>query len=170
MEISDALLIIDMQNGVCYDNKPILNLDKIVAAMNKRIAEYKNQNKLVIFIQHNDDDLVANTKAWQIIPQLDTESGDFFIQKTQADSFWNTKLKKFLKGHDVEKIEICGAQTEYCIDATIKAAHGLGFEISMFKGMSTTWDNDYMSAQDTIHFYENIWDKRYVELAKSAWD
>ena len=48
-----------------------------------------------------------------------------FVRKTHANSFYKTNLKEILDQLSVNRIEFCGAQTEYCMDATIKFAHGL---------------------------------------------
>lgn len=65
---------------------------------------------------------------------------------------------------NIQTLEICGAQTEYCIDTSIKVAHHLGYQVRMLHSLTTTYDNAFMSAQDTIAFYEKIWDQRFVEF------
>ena len=36
-----------------------------------------------------------------------------------------TDFEKVLSELNINNLEVCGAQTEYCVDATIKMAHGL---------------------------------------------
>ncbi|MDI6650071.1 isochorismatase family protein [Leuconostoc suionicum] len=48
------------------------------------------------------------------------------MQTTHANSFYHTKLRKVLNEDDVQSIKIYGTQTEFCVDTTIKMAHGLG--------------------------------------------
>lgn len=162
-QVSDALLIIDLQNGVCHqENTTIHQLEKLVATVNKRIALY-NQAKLpIIFVQHNDNELRKNSFAWEILPAIQTDKCDYFVNKTHANSFYQTNLQTILTKNNVNQIEICGAQTEYCIDAAIKFAHGLGYDLRMQKNMSTTYDNEFMTATQTIKFYEKIWDRRFL--------
>lgn len=57
----------------------------------------------------------------------------FYINKTHANSFYNTGLKELLSQLSVKSIEICGAQTQFCIDTTVKVAHSLGYKIYMKK-------------------------------------
>lgn len=64
----------------------------------------------------------------------------------------------------MRELEICGAQTEYCVDTTIKMAHGLGYQLSMRYGASSTFDNQFMTAKETIQFYENIWEEYFLDL------
>lgn len=163
--IADAFLIIDMQNGVCIsDNYEIENLNECIHKINNRIKQYRLKGKPIIFIQHNDESLVNGEFSWQIISELDCQKEDLYIQKTHANSFYKTELQHALSSFSVINIEICGAQTEYCVDSTIKVAHGLGYNLQMYSGLSTTYDNDYMKAQQTINFYESIWNKRFLNL------
>ena len=75
-----------------------------------------------------------------------------FCKKTHANSFYNTNLKEILDQLSVHRIEFCGAQTEYCMDTTIKFAHGLGYENFMFQKATSTLNNPFMSAKETIDF------------------
>jgi hypothetical protein len=50
------------------------------------------------------------------------------------------------------------------VDSTIKVAHSLGYKLNMLPNATTTMDNKYMSAAKTIQFYENIWDRRFVDF------
>ncbi|MGX7025323.1 cysteine hydrolase family protein [Vagococcus hydrophili] len=163
--ISDTLIIIDMQNGVCQnDHHFIENLNECVTIINARIATYRSHNKPIIFIQHNDSSLVKDGMAWKVISNIEQKDSDLFIQKTHANSFYKTTLEQTLTDLNIRNIEICGAQTEYCVDSTVKMAHGLGYNLQMPRGGTTTFDNHYMTAKDTIKFYEGIWDNRFLKL------
>ena len=76
----------------------------------------------------------------------------FFVRKTHANAFYKTNLKEILDQLSVNRIEFCGAQTEYCMDATIKFAHGLGYENFMGQKTTSTLNNPFMSAKETIDF------------------
>ncbi|CAH0418397.1 Streptothricin hydrolase [Periweissella ghanensis] len=165
--LADALIIIDLQNGVCFDpSQPqeINNLTSLVNAVNTRIEKYWELGKPIIFVQHNDENLLAQSNAWEILSTIDTSNADYYVQKTHANAFYKTNLQDILIAHDVDEIEICGAQTEYCIDTTIKMAHGLGYDVLMKHNLTTTYDNEFMSAPTTVKFYEKIWDGRFVEF------
>lgn len=72
--------------------------------------------------------------------------------------------KKILNQQQVDQLEICGAQTEYCIDATIKMAHGLGYQVVMKHGAASTFDNSFMTAPETNTFFERIWRDRFLKF------
>lgn len=162
--LCDVLLIIDLQNGVCYGEKPIDHLEELITKVNHKIERYHDAQLPIIFVQHNDEDLLENTLPWAIIPELQTEKATAFVQKHHGNAFYQTNLAELLKEHQIQSIEICGAQTEYCLDATIKMAHGLGYHLFLEKNLTSTYDNAFMSAEQTILFYEGIWANRFLTL------
>lgn len=163
-QVSDALLIIDLQKGVCFDGKTIDHFSDLIDLVNNRIQIYRKQKKPIIFVQHCDEDLIPYSQAWELVDELEYEEEDILVQKTHANSFYHTNLQELLQHQQINSLEICGAQTQYCIDATLKFAHGLGYQLSMFKNASTTYDNAFLSAKKTIAFYEQIWDKRFLQF------
>lgn len=87
------------------------------------------------------------------------------MDKTHANSFYQTNLQEILTDLQVENIEFCGAQTEFCVNSTLVFAHGLGYKNFMKKGLTTTFDNEWMTAQETIHFYEkHLWKHLFLEF------
>ncbi len=164
MLLADVLLIIDFQNGVCKGSTPVADLRNCISKINKRIEMYRQSEKPIIFVQHNDNELVKGQADWLIIDDINTTDNDYYVQKTHANSFFKTNLKTILDENNVAAIEICGAQTEYCVDTTIKMAHGLGYKLQMVRGTATTIANDYMDAKTTNSFYENIWNHRFLEF------
>ncbi|WP_057743118.1 cysteine hydrolase family protein [Liquorilactobacillus capillatus] len=161
--MADVLMIIDMQNGVCRSSEPLANLTKVISGIKERINIYHSQNKPVIFVQHNDEDLVKNSYNWKIINDFKVSSHDILIQKVHANSFYHTDLQKILDKYEIKSIEICGAQVEFCVDTTIKMAHGLGYHLEMVRGLTTTISNQMMTAQQTSNFYQDqIWNHRFL--------
>ncbi|QNK60920.1 cysteine hydrolase family protein [Paenibacillus sp. PAMC21692] len=161
---ADVLIVIDLQNGVCYNKEHLFELEKLLAKVNERILFYRNLDKQIIFVQHCDEELVPGEEHWAIHAKLDVQAQDFLINKIHANSFYKTSLKENLDQLNVNSIEFCGAQTEYCMDATIKFAHGLGYKNLMVRNATSTLNNPFMSAEETINFYENMWSHRYLEF------
>lgn len=141
-----ALLVIDMQNGVCTDG--IYKLKQTVENINNRIKYFRDHKFPIIFIQHIDQALRPDSYDWKIMSQINYfKDKDITIQKTHADAFYKTDLKKELDRLRIDKLEITGAQTEYCVDTSIRVAHNFGYEIVMYKGATTTFDNEFLSAE-----------------------
>jgi len=157
-KLAEALIVIDMQNALQYS----YNFSDLINKINNRISLYRQANLPVIFIQHNDQDVVRGSDLWQLSNKLDKQKDDIVVEKYHPNAFYQTNLNKILMQNGISTIEICGAQTEYCCNATIVMAHGLGYKIIMEHDMTTSFDNNYMIAEDTISFFENIWDQRFV--------
>ncbi|MEK4031259.1 cysteine hydrolase family protein [Pseudobacillus sp. FSL P4-0506] len=161
---ADVLIVIDIQNGVCYSGDHLFDLQNLLNKVNDRITSYRKLHKPIIFVQHCDEELVPEEEPWAIHANLDVQEQDFFVRKIHANSFYKTNLKSLLDQLTVQSIEFCGAQTEYCMDATIKFAHGLGYENFMVQKATSTLNNPFMSAKATIDFYENIWNHRFLKF------
>lgn len=158
-----ALLVIDMQNGICTAD--IYKLNQTVVNINNRIKYFRNRKLPIIFIQHNDQTLRAGSHNWEIMSQIDYfEDEDITIQKTHADAFYKTKLKEKLEQLQINELEVTGAQTEYCVDTTIRVAHNLGYEITMYQGTTTTFDNEFLPAARMVDYYYKIWNQRFLTL------
>lgn len=162
--LSDCLLVIDMQQGVIWGNPSVDHATDLIEQINQRINEYRRARKRIIFIQHNDEDLERHSPDWQFISDLAIQPDDQIIEKTHPNSFYQTSLQDILNWSNVHSIEIAGAQSDFCINATIIMAHGLGYKLSMQHGASTTVGNQQMTAAETIQFFEHLWDQRYLEF------
>lgn len=163
--MTKALIVIDMQNGVVNPaGKVIYNRAGLVHLINERIAAYRQAQLPIIFVQHVDEDLVPDSTAWQLVSSLDVLPTDLRIQKEHPNAFYRTNLQKILNQQQVDQLEICGAQTEYCVDATVKMAHGLGYQVVMKHGAASTFDNSFMTAPETNAFFAGIWRDRFLKF------
>ncbi|MGX7418996.1 cysteine hydrolase family protein [Carnobacterium gallinarum] len=162
MELEDVLVIIDLQNGLQTEEKHLHKIENVLMGVNQRIAAYRQVEKPIIFVQHSDEELVPHTKPWELMPELDKKETDYYIGKTYPNAFFKTDLQELLTKLAVKNIEICGAQTEFCVDTTIRFAHGLGYSLSMVKGLNTTLDTNLIKAETIIAHHESIWDRRFL--------
>ncbi len=63
------------------------------------------------------------------------------------------------------RLILCGMQTEYCFDVSCKVAFELGYEVTIARGTTTTFDNDFARAHDLTRYYEEkIWANRYAQV------
>ena len=161
---ADVLIVIDLQNGVCFSGEHLFDLQNLLTKVNNRIALYREHQKPIIFVQHCDEELIPEEEVWAIHADLNVQEQDYLVRKEHANSFYKTNLQTILEQLAVQRIEFCGAQTEYCMDATIKFAHGLGYENLMVRHATSTLNNPFMTARETIDFYENIWNNRFLRF------
>ncbi|OTN75330.1 hypothetical protein A5886_000400 [Enterococcus sp. 8G7_MSG3316] len=163
--MEDVFVVIDLQNGVCNENGTTIDhLDRLLDFVNQRIDRYRAAARPIIFVQHEDEELVYGTTAWQLHPQLHHEPTDIYTRKTHANSFFQTDFAEILHDLGVKRIEFAGAQTEYCMDGTIKFAHGLGFENTVYTQATSTYPSNGLTASAIIEWYEGIWQNRYARV------
>ncbi|GEL90584.1 isochorismatase family protein [Pediococcus parvulus] len=162
--MADVLIVIDMQNAL----HKMANFDAVVAGINKRIAVYRQEKKAIFFVQTTDDEIPSDTEAFELTDKLDFKSQkDEFIVKTTPDSFYHTNLEAYLKTYNTHSVEICGGQTEYCVDTTIRVARHLNYEVEVTRGLTTTFDSDLLNAQTIIKHHESIWDGSFATMLPS---
>ncbi|MQS75992.1 isochorismatase family protein [Companilactobacillus halodurans] len=159
-KLAQALIVLDFQKALqySYDFKGLLK------KVNDRITLYRQANLPIIFVQHHDQNVVHDSDLWKFPKELDKQKEDLIVEKSHDNAFFKTNLNELLMQNSIRTLEICGAQTEYTCNATIVMAHGLGYKILMEHDMTTTFDNDYLTAEDTISFFEELWSKRFVEF------
>lgn len=78
---ADVLIVIDLQNGVCYSGEHLFDLQNLLTKVNKRISSYRKSNKPIIFVQHCDDDLVPEKKNWGYSYRSRCSRTRFFCKK-----------------------------------------------------------------------------------------
>ena len=159
MNLSDALIVIDLQNGAVKEPNTF-NFDDIVSHVNQRIDAYKDHP--IIFIQHEDEFMPQNSHLWQIISDLKQPEHARYISKKHKSAFFETDLHNLLQSLGVKSIEVCGAETPFCVDTTIRTGHLLGYRINMFHNSVTTHGNDYMSDEQVNEYYEMLWGDGFV--------
>jgi len=111
----------------------------------------------VIFIRHNGADLPRASESWQLVPELTQPAGALYIDKTACDSFWRTELAAQLALLEITRFVIAGCATDYCVDVIIKAGATLGYQIAVAADAHTTSDRTWVSAEQQINQYNEIW-------------
>ena len=69
-----------------------------------------------------------------------------YFDKQVNSAFRGTGLLEYLREKNESTIVIVGLQTEYCIDATLKAGFEHGFRMIVPANTNSTFDNRYMTA------------------------
>ena len=91
-------------------------------------------------------------EGWAIHPRLAPQPGDLVVQKTASDSFMDTTLRTDLDRLGVKRLVVMGMQTEFCVDATCRAALSHGFEVVLAADGHTTGDA-VLPAETTIRHH-----------------
>lgn len=160
-----VLLVVDTQKAIV--NSKLYNYDLWVSNVKEMIAAARGNNIEVIFVRNDDGpgcELTKGNDGFEIYDGFKPADNEAVFDKCVNSAFRNTGLLEYLKQKNENAIVIVGLQTEYCIDATIKAGFEHGFEMIVPENTNSTFDNRLMSAETTYKYYnEFIWNKRYAE-------
>lgn len=167
-----ALLIVDVQNAMIAVEKPVYQANRKIKTIQSLISKARKKNVPVIYVQHNEQssEFENGTDTWQIFEGIKPETGDYVIQKTESDSFYETPLKEVLEQNQIDQLVIVGMQTEYCINATSTRAVELGFEVTLIKDAHSTWDSDELSAIEIINLHHEKWIKSMTLINENEYE
>lgn len=149
--MSTALLIIDVQRALCTGEYECFDIQRVIDTINDLSTKARAADIPVILIQHEEEgDLHYGGEGWQLADGLKTSPQDLRLRKTTRDSFYQTHLHEQLQELDADRLIICGLQTDYCVNATVREALSRGYDVVLVADAHSTVDNGPMSAEDII--------------------
>jgi nicotinamidase-related amidase len=87
------------------------------------------------------------TWGGKIRGEFEPETGDIVVQEHWCSSgFANTDLDLLLKKHGVHKIIVIGLIAHTCVEATVRYAAELGYEVTMVKDATADYSDENMHA------------------------
>ncbi|WP_211747741.1 cysteine hydrolase family protein [Paenibacillus sp. Marseille-Q4541] len=167
---NQALIIIDLQEIFFRHEEYHLHQHvSLVSHVNELIGYARQQKVPVIFVQHTDlkeeNELFKGKEDWKLYSGLDRIEEDPVFQKTKWDAFYKTDLLSYLQEKGIEQLIFAGAQTEFCLDTTIRMAYSLGYQNNIaFRDAHSTLSSSIMDAEMIIKHHENVWNNRFVTL------
>ncbi|NLW78586.1 MAG: cysteine hydrolase [Ruminococcaceae bacterium] len=172
--MSEALLVIDLQETF-FDaqENPIYNAGSLVRTANNLIDDLRARGALIVFVQHDDadpvDDFHPGKPSWEIHAGLHRQPEDPVVRKQHNDAFCETNLHQLLQEKGVKTLHFAGAQTELCMDTTIRCAYSQGYRDNyIYRGAHSTRNGPFMKAHQIITYHQNLWDGRFATLMADA--
>ncbi len=160
-----VLLVVDTQKAIT--NSGLYQFEQFEANIVKLIDIARNSGIEVIFVRHDDgagNPLTKGNDGFEIYEKFNPAENEHIFDKTVNSAFKDTGLAEYLNEKGENTVVIVGLQTEYCIDATVKAGFERGFRMIVPANCNSTFDNVHMSAELTYNYYNSfIWNKRYAE-------
>ncbi len=161
-----ALLVIDVQQGL-LDERPY-QADAVLQDIKALQEQARRHDTEIIFVRHSEDDeqgLFFGSPAWEISAIIAPADGETIIEKRYSSAFKDTNLEEYLRQKQLTTLVICGMQTEYCVDATVKSAFEHGYTALIPKGCTTTFDASIAPADALRRYYEqDIWHGRFATV------
>ena len=155
------LLVVDMQRALTEDEE-LYDAEAFMDRNIRLIDAARKNNVEVIFVQHDAGEgsgFSAGDEGYEIDPRVAPKEGEKVFVKTINSCFGNKKFKAYMEQQEDKRLMVIGLQTNYCIDATVKSAFERGFDVIVPEGTNSTFDNDYMTGETTVAYYnEYVWD------------
>lgn len=152
---NSALLVVDVQNGVVANAH---DRDGAVSRIADLVERARTESVPVIWVQHNDQELVKESNEWQIVPQLRPKSDEPVVHKSYNDAFEETTLEAELASRGIARLVVVGAQTEWCIRSTLHGAIARGYDAILVSDAHTTEDmSASIPATSVIEMTNRYW-------------
>ncbi len=150
--MKQALLVIDIQEAL--DLKHDENVSQTIDTINELISTYPKEQ--VYYIRHLEigSEFDPNEPTSQFHYELILVNNQI-ITKFHHSAFYETSLHEILQLKNIDTIDICGYQIEYCVDATIKTGHFLGYNVRIYQDHIHTFNSPTLSDQDIKDHYLN---------------
>ncbi|MFA5328191.1 MAG: cysteine hydrolase family protein [Prolixibacteraceae bacterium] len=156
-----ALLIIDMQKVSFTPETPRFESEKVIERINRLSELFRAKGLPVIFIQHDgrrENYCFQGSKEWEILDEVVRRPEDVVISKEVNDAFYQTRLHQFLQINNITELVITGCATDFCVDATVKAALVHDYNLTIVSDAHTTANRPHISAEKLIAHYNWIWE------------
>ncbi|HEV2676230.1 MAG TPA: cysteine hydrolase family protein [Aliidongia sp.] len=147
--MATALVIIDVQEAMFLQPTPPHHGPAVVSRIANLLARARADKVPVYFVRHDggpNDDFERGTPSWQIHAPIAPLAGEPIVEKRYPSAFHETGFDELLKRDGIDRLVICGMQTEYCVDSTCRAAFGLGYKIVLVSDAHTTFDSPVLSS------------------------
>ncbi|MET9627177.1 isochorismatase family protein [Lentzea sp. NPDC006480] len=150
----EALVIVDMQEvliPMVWEGTELA--DRIADLADRARA----QGVRVIALQQvGGPHFERDAPGTRLAERLRLRQTDTVIQKTATDGFYRSGLAEAL--HDINTIVLAGVGTDYCVDATVRAAVSRGFDVILVEdGHSTAADPEAgLTAEQIIARHNRI--------------
>ncbi|MBP0598141.1 cysteine hydrolase [Herbaspirillum sp. LeCh32-8] len=146
-----ALLIIDVQQALCTGPTPVAEADRTIANINLLSQQARAARVPVILVQHEDSGALRHdSPGWQLAQRLEATSQDARVRKRGSDAFHHTELHSMLKMRHISRLVVCGMQTEFCVESTVRRALALGYPVTLVEDGHTTIDNGVLQAAQIV--------------------
>ncbi|MBV9990936.1 MAG: cysteine hydrolase [Alphaproteobacteria bacterium] len=167
--MSKALVVIDVQKAM-FDLAPHEG-EAVVDRIAGLIARARAGGAPIFFVQHDggpDDPFHAGKPGFPFHDRLTPLPGDDVTVKNHGSAFNRTDLDAKLKRAGVDRLVICGMQSEYCVDAAVRGAVERGYRVILVADGHSTVDSRVLKAGDIIAHQNETLGGSYAELVEAA--
>lgn len=159
-----VLLIIDTQAAIV--TPALYDYDCFVNSVRQLISTARCHGTEVIFVRHDDGHppLTPSHPGFEIDVRFEPAEGERIFDKHVNSAFCGTGLLEYLRSKAENTVIIAGLQTDYCIDATVKAGFEHGLCVIVPANANSTFSNAFMTAESSYRYHNSfMWKDRYAQ-------
>ena len=144
-----ALIVIDLQRDYFAEGKfPLPGIERTVERAAALVALFRVHRMPVIHVRHVEKDpavgfLLEGTPGIEIDPRVAPRDEDMLITKNYPNAFRDTTLAKILHVLGAKELFFCGAMSNLCVDATVRAAFDLGYRCTVVEDACAASDLEF---------------------------
>ncbi|TAH67133.1 MAG: cysteine hydrolase [Anaerolineaceae bacterium] len=167
MEISkdnQALLVIDMQNGLLQKN--VYNKQELIDNVNSLLDYSHKENMIVILIRHTNTSFSKeNSVEWQLSDELVVSDSDILMNKSHSSIFKEKEFISLLKERNISSVVITGLVSNGCIQAACLDAKKLNFSVVLISDGHSTFHKD---GEAVVSYWNTFLEKEDIQLISTA--
>lgn len=135
--MTNALILVDYQRDYFPDGAhPLHEPDAAVTVAAGLLEAWRGAGQPVIHLQHVAEDpgasfMLPGTDGVQIHSAVAPVDGETVVTKHWPNGFLRTSLLDDLRAATADRVTVIGMMTNMCIDATVRAASDLGFDMTV---------------------------------------
>jgi nicotinamidase-related amidase len=147
MAARTALIVVDVQKG--FDDAEFWGPRNNTACeenVRALIAAWRGSDQPIVFVRHHWDEDGSPLRSDEVGSEFkDVVEGrpDLLVTKTVHSAFHGTPdLHDWLGKDEIERLVICGIQTNMCCETTARVGADLGYEVEFALDATHTFDQD----------------------------
>lgn len=168
MTAKQALLVIDVQQGMFAHEVAPHQPEQLLATIQTLLQQARAHGHPVVYVRHAHTDvrgpLHPSNPGWQIHAAIAPLDDEIIVDKTHSDSFWDTRLQAVLTDLGVTSLVVVGMQSDYCVDTTCRRATSLGYDVTLIADGHSTFPNDILSAEQIIAHHNQTLHGSFAEV------
>jgi nicotinamidase-related amidase len=132
-----ALVVVDIQNDYFPGGANPLEGPEAAAGRAKALLDaFRSSGEQIVHVKHVWDApdaryLRPGTPGGEIHDAVRPDAGETVVEKAFPNAFLETPLDSRLKDAGADQLVVCGMMTSMCVDATVRAAVDLGYDVAV---------------------------------------
>ena len=155
-----ALLVVDVQVAVITGEDEHWDVDGVLGRIGGLLDKARTAGTPVIYVQHEAKryaPMLPGADGWQVHPAIAPLSDEARVRKRACDSFYDTTLEAELSARGIRSLVVCGCDSGFCVDTTVRSALSHGYDVTLVSDAHTTGSSSTLTAPQIIaHVNETL--------------